>query len=165
MVEPAPAAEQVPEQTNRLKITMTTGLSGLGFLGEAPLKAVGLSTTKSDVRFLDGTDFTQEEPVVGKFVGKMWICTIPELEAEELDDFLKAGWDRGNAEDHVIRMSVKSVKAGDPNPWAGEHVWGIQSSGEGATEGFRYTGRVEVSKGPEEKKRTEHARLVYDYAD
>jgi hypothetical protein len=138
-----------------LQVTLTSILSGLGILGAAPLKAVGIPTEKTEVRQLDGSEFTQEEPIVGKFIGKMWLCSIAELDAEELDDFLTAGWDRAVPEDHyVIRLRVKSVKPDEPEPWTGEQVWGIQDN--------RYTGRVEIYKGPG-KAEVALAKLVYDY--
>ncbi|KAI1846181.1 hypothetical protein JX266_007706 [Neoarthrinium moseri] len=139
-------------QPANLRISMTSSLTGLGFIGTAPLRAVGIPTKKTKVRTLDGSELTQEEPVVGRFLGKMWICSIVQLESEDVDEYLKEGWDGDKDDNSVIRWSVKSLKLENQEPWFSEQAWGIQ--------GMRYTGRVKMSNGA---GAAAYAKLVYDY--
>jgi hypothetical protein len=134
---------------------MTSVLSGLGFIGAAPLRAVGIPTTKTDVRLLDGSEFEQDEPIVGKFVCRMWLCKVGELAGQDLEEYLTKEWVGGDPNEYVIRWTMKSIKAGEPNPWSGEQVWGIQDG--------KYVGRVSMSKGSGEKKETACCKLVYEY--
>lgn len=138
-----------------LQITMVSNLSGIGFVGAAPLRALGVPTQKTETHTLDGANFEQEDPVMGKFAGHMWICTVEELEKEEnLDEYLRDGWDndRGEGNNFVIRMSAKSLKPGDPEPWYTEQAWGLRDK--------RYTGRVTMCRGTD---KPEVSQIVYDY--
>lgn len=151
-----PAAGAVQDATEpKLQVTMTSLLSGLGFIGAAPLRAVGIPTSKTDIRLLDGSEFEQDEPIVGKFVCRMWICTIADLPAEGLDEAVIKDWLTEDPTAYVIRWTMRSIKAGEPNPWSGEQVWGIQDG--------RYTGRVSMTKGSGDKKETAYCKLVYEY--
>jgi hypothetical protein len=137
-----------------LEITMVSNLSGIGFMGTAPLRALGVPTSKTETHTLDGAHFETYDHVLGKFAGRMWICTVAEVEKEgDLDEYLREGWDndRGEGNNFVIRLSAKSLKV-EKHPWHSEQVWGLR--------GKMYTGRVKMCGGPDE---AEVSQIVYDY--
>lgn len=130
---------------------MASNLSGIGFLSAAPLRVVGIPTNKTEVCDLDGSEYTQTEPVVGTFRGRMWFSTAKDLGLENLDGFLKIDQAEAESEDEIVlRWSIQSLSGGH-EPWYSEQVWCISDG--------RYTGRVKMSRGPE----SAYARLVYDY--
>lgn len=155
-VEPVgPATEGRDALDPKFKVTMTSVLSGLGFIGAAPLRAVGIPTTKTDVRFLDDSEFEQEEPIVGKFVTRMSLCTVADLAGEGLDEFLTKDYATGDPGAYVIRWKMKSIKAGEPNPWSGDQLWGILDG--------RWVGRMSMGKGAGDKREVATCTLVYEY--
>ncbi|KAH8650131.1 hypothetical protein BX600DRAFT_106606 [Xylariales sp. PMI_506] len=154
----------------RRKLVMRSMLSGLGMFGAAPLRAVGIPTEKREEHILDGSEFTRDEPVVGKFLGRMRLVEMRRFLAESgpnADDYLRGGWEepkgsegsegegegevKGDETAYVIRSSIWSVKPGAHEPWRSEQVWGFQDG--------RYTGRLVMIKG----EKREVGRLVYDY--
>lgn len=147
-----PGEKSESEGSKGYKVSMTSTLSGLGFISAAPLRAVGIPTKKTENRILDGSEFTQVEPLVGEFIGRMWLCSLKELATEDLEGFLRDIWIQDASEDeYFIRFSIKSQRPGS-DAWSSEQVWGIREG--------RYTGTVKMSRGTQD---TAYAKLVYDY--
>ncbi|KAJ1331648.1 hypothetical protein MN608_05109 [Microdochium nivale] len=156
------------------RIILTTGVSKLGWLGEAPLKAAGLSASKVVTRPLDGTEFVDEQPMAGRVVGRMWVARVVDLKGQEegvegegqLDEFLVEGWE---PEDQVFRLNVRTEKEGDAEPWVADHVWGFQITGKGTADGEarRYVGKTRVTKVTKalDEKTSTNCKLVYDFVE
>jgi len=145
------------------QIVMKQTLMAVGPLGLGPLRAVGLSPTRSDTKKLDGIAVNDYEAAIGHTEVRWWLTTVDEvLNDEVLEDFQKKAPTWGRCRE-VIRVSVRSLRPEAAKIWSGEHMWSLENYGTEANEDLRYTARMMSWRWSGKDREVAKVRLVHDF--